>query len=266
MNRATKTLSILGVVLLLSPFFACSQQAKKGRTYGTKFDNIWKLPTLPPPARYGNILIDRLTRKSTHPSVPFSHWTHRRRYTCRVCHFELNFVMKVNGSDITEEKNRKGEYCGACHNGRIAFGHTDDNCKRCHSGDLGQTDRLFVELKGFPTTIYGNKINWVKAKRLGLIHPKQSIYDENYASIPFEKKLRLAPEWRGVKTRAAFPHQRHTEWLDCADCHPDIFNIKEKGTKLFRMDYILAGKFCGACHLTVAFPIQDCRRCHPDLR
>jgi hypothetical protein len=31
------------------------------------------------------------------------------------------------------------------------------------------------------------------------------------------------------------------------------------------MDFIVSGKFCGVCHLTVAFPVQDCKRCHPDL-
>ena len=257
---------LLSAVLLSLLLPACVDSKKPKPPVGTKFDDVWKLPELPPPARYGNVLIDRLTRKSTHPSVAFTHWTHRRSYTCRVCHFELNFAMKVNGTDITEEKNRAGEYCGACHNGKIAFGHTDENCRRCHSGDIGQTDYLFDELKDFPKSLYGDQINWVKALRKGLIEPKQSLEDANFKSIPFDKKLRLAPEWRGVKTRAAFPHDKHTEWLDCADCHPDIFNIQAKGTKHFRMDYILSGKFCGACHLTVSFPIQDCRRCHPDLR
>ena len=257
---------LLGGIFLLALAIACTDRSKARHPSGSKFDDVWDLPKLPPPARYGNILIDRLTRKSTHSSVAFSHWTHRRQYTCRVCHFELNFVMRVNGSDITEEKNRTGEYCGACHNGKIAFGHTDENCRRCHSGDIGQTDHLFGELRDFPPSLYGDQINWVKALRRGLIQPKQSLFDENYESIPFDRNLSLAPEWRGVQASAAFPHQKHTEWLDCADCHPDIFNIKAKGTKHFRMDYILSGKFCGVCHLTVAFPIQDCRRCHPDLR
>ena len=71
---------------------------------GSAFDDVFSLPQLPPPARYGNILISRLTRSSTHPPVAFSHWVHRRYYTCRVCHFELNFEMKTNATDITEAK------------------------------------------------------------------------------------------------------------------------------------------------------------------
>ena len=31
------------------------------------------------------------------------------------------------------------------------------------------------------------------------------------------------------------------------------------------MKYILEGKFCGVCHLNVAFPLDDCQRCHPDM-
>lgn len=257
---------VLLLLLALAGASSCTQEKKEPPVVGTKFDDIFKLPELPAPSRYGNVLIDRLTRKSTHPPVAFSHWLHRRNFTCRVCHFELNFAMKTNGTDITEEKNRKGEYCGACHNGKTAFGHTDENCLLCHTGNIGASDYRFGELKDFPKTLYGDQINWSKALKMGIIKPKQSILDEGYESIPFDKKLRLSPEWRGVKTRASFPHQKHTDWLDCADCHPDIFNIQQKGTKHFRMDYIVSGKFCGVCHLNVSFPVQDCRRCHPDLR
>jgi c(7)-type cytochrome triheme protein len=232
---------------------------------GSPFDDVFALPKLPPPARYGNVLITRLTQSSTHPSVGFSHWVHRRYYTCRVCHFELNFEMKTNTTDITEAKIRKGEYCGACHNNEIAFGISEATCKICHNGNIGAADARFSELNDLPKASYGDKVNWVKALRKGFIKPKQSLFNREFESIPFEKVLRLEPEWTGINTRAIFPHQKHTEWLDCADCHPDIFNIQKKGTKHFRMDFIVNGKFCGVCHLTVAFPVQDCKRCHPDL-
>ena len=32
---------------------------------------------------------------------------------------------------ITEDANKKGKYCGACHDGKTAFGHTGDNCDKC---------------------------------------------------------------------------------------------------------------------------------------
>lgn len=46
----------------------------------------------------------------------------------------------------------------------------------------------------------------------------------------------------------------------------DIFNIKKKTAKLFEMRYILEGKFCGVCHLDVAFPLDECELCHPGIR
>ncbi|MDA8100278.1 MAG: hypothetical protein M0042_11715 [Nitrospiraceae bacterium] len=232
---------------------------------GSKFDNVFTLPLLPPPSQYGNVVINRLTKKSTHPPVVFSHWYHRRWYTCRVCHFELNFALKTNATEITEEKNRKGEYCGACHNDRTAFGHTEENCKKCHSGNIKAFDEHFGELAAFPKALYGDRINWSKALKKGLISPMQSILDEKFSAIGFEQSLSLAPEWHGIRTQARFSHSKHVEWLDCADCHPDIFNIQKKGTKHMRMNEMVQGKFCGACHMTVAFPLQDCKRCHPDL-
>jgi c(7)-type cytochrome triheme protein len=52
------------------------------------------------------------------------------------------------------------------------------------------------------------------------------------------------------------------QWLDCNNCHPDNFNIKKKTTKHFSMERILKREFCGVCHLTVAFPMDDCKRCY----
>ena len=255
----------LVTILVMSAALACMSDTSTERLSGTKFDFVWKYEKLPPPSQYGNVLISRLTRSSTHPPVAFSHWVHRQYYTCRVCHFELNFAMKTNTSEITEARNRKGDYCGACHNGKVAFGINDSTCRSCHTGKINAAEDRFALLKDFPKARYGDEINWVKALKKGLITPKQSLLNPDYASIPFEKILRLEPEWRMIKTRAIFPHQKHTDWLDCADCHPDIFNIQRKGTKHFRMDYINNGMFCGVCHLTVAFPVQDCKRCHPDL-
>jgi hypothetical protein len=31
------------------------------------------------------------------------------------------------------------------------------------------------------------------------------------------------------------------------------------------MDSNIYGNFCGACHLQVAFPMNDCRRCHTSM-
>ncbi|UCG79485.1 MAG: hypothetical protein JSV21_05655 [Nitrospirota bacterium] len=235
---------------------------------GASYETFWNFPELPPPSQYGNFLLNRTSEKAGQKPAIFSHWVHRTRYTCRVCHFELDFAMKTGDTEITEEANLNGEYCGACHNGDIAFGHTEDNCDKCHNGNIDYGREKFEELsKRLPKTPFGDKINWSRAIRKGLISPKQSVFDDNYESIPFKKTLVLQPEWSMADDAVSvFRHKTHIRWLDCADCHPDIFNIKEKGTKHFRMKYILERKFCGACHYNVALPVQFCRPCHPKIK
>lgn len=225
----------------------------------------YDLPELPPPYDYGSILINRSSAQHDVQAVSFSHWQHRIYHTCRVCHFELAFEMKVNATEITEEDNRNGEFCGACHNGIQAFGHTEENCKRCHTGRINSDKKLFGRFyRNMPKDRFGNKVDWSRAIGRRVIKPKQSIFDDSYTPLPFEKVLTLEAEMRMIPP-AIFPHRSHTQWLDCANCHPYVFNIKKKTTKHFSMNYILEGKFCGACHLNVAFPLDDCKRCHPDI-
>jgi len=228
----------------------------------------WDLPPLPKAHEYGNILINRTSAMNNIEPVQFSHWSHRMKYTCRVCHFELDFSFQANGTEITEEDNRNGLFCGACHNGKKIFGHTEENCKRCHAGMKGPDRKKFREMTAtLPKTTYGNQIDWSRALSSKKITPLYSLYVEDEAPLPFERTLTLESKWAPMTIPPAyFPHKSHTEWLDCANCHPDIFNIKKRTTKHFTMDYILEQKFCGVCHIKVAFPIDDCRGCHPDIK
>ena len=101
----------------------------------------------------------------------------------------------------------------------------------CHTGDIGSTDARFGELKDLPKAAYGDQVNWVKALRRKLITPKQSIWNDNYEPIPYPAEPEPRAGVADDQNPRYFPHQKHTEWLDCADCHPDIFNIQKKGTK-----------------------------------
>lgn len=112
-------------------------------------------------------------------------------------------------------------------------------------------------------TWFGNQVDWVLALREGLIKPV-AFLEKGQQPIKFEQVLQLEAEWNYVPP-AIFPHDIHLEWMSCGLCHPDIFMLKKKTTEHFRMREILKGKFCGACHLTVAFPMDDCRRCHPGM-
>ena len=58
----------------------------------------------------------------------FPHWVHRIEYKCYACHDEL-FPMR-RGSNPTMAAMKRGESCGVCHNGKVAFDL--DTCHRCH--------------------------------------------------------------------------------------------------------------------------------------
>lgn len=225
----------------------------------------------PPAAHaYGNVLINRMSSKGGVTPVVFSHWAHRVNYSCRVCHFELKFEFRANQTEITEADNRDGQFCGACHNGTVAFGHTKENCSRCHGYDDDENRRKFIEMVTkanssmsrpmLPKSSQGNSIDWSRS----LLSIKYSL-DPKASSMPYDSVLELAAEAKGIPP-AYFPHGEHVYLLDCANCHPDIFNIKKKTTKHFSMRYITQGLFCGVCHGKVAFPVDDCERCHPAMK
>jgi len=85
------------------------------------------LPQNLPPEEYGTVLIDRTsTQNKVEPAV-FSHSVHRRKHTCRVCHFEIEFNFKVNTTEITEAVSKGAKFCGTagCHDGKAVFGHEE---------------------------------------------------------------------------------------------------------------------------------------------
>lgn len=223
-------------------------------------------PAPPPPEEYGNLLIWRGSRNEGLPPVSFSHWIHRRKHTCRVCHFELQFNMEANTTEITEAANRAGSFCGACHNGKELFGHErKEDCEKCHNGDQTRGSKRFGELSRYPNMRYGNQIDWSAALEDGRIKPVHRLSVNPSEKFGFDNTLELSAEWSMI-SGAIFPHGKHTVWLDCNDCHPHIFNIRKNFTEGFRMTRNLDGEFCGVCHTSVAFPMTDCRRCHPAMK
>lgn len=86
-------------------------------------------------AEYGDVVINNFSDESGMRPVVFPHWFHRIRFRCKVCHADLGFKFKAGGNDISMLKIIDGEYCGACHNGDIAW--SVENCNLCHSGKSG---------------------------------------------------------------------------------------------------------------------------------
>ena len=89
----------------------------------------------PAMAEYGDVVINNYAEKQGMRPVVFPHWFHRIRYACKVCHADLGFKFKAGGNDITMFKIIDGQYCGACHNGKIAW--SVKNCNLCHSAKPG---------------------------------------------------------------------------------------------------------------------------------
>lgn len=110
-----------------------------------------------------------------------------------------------------------------------------------------------------PKAIDGNKVDWVKALNEGLIQPWYDLEDPEAEVFIFD--LVIVREVKGSMPDVVYPHEAHTQWLDCSNCHDEIF-LPEKGANQISMAAILLGQKCGVCHGRVAFPISDCRRCH----
>ena len=95
---------------------------------------LMALPVKSVLAVFGDIVfqIDDEAR-GTAPAV-FPHWVHRVRYKCYACHPAV-FAMKAGANPITMDAIRAGQYCGACHDGKTAWGIGFDTCNRCHTGE-----------------------------------------------------------------------------------------------------------------------------------
>jgi c(7)-type cytochrome triheme protein len=83
-------------------------------------------------AEYGDVVINNYADAEGMRPVVFPHWFHRIRFRCKVCHADLGFKFEAGGNDINMLKIIDGEYCGACHNGGVAW--SVENCNFCHSG------------------------------------------------------------------------------------------------------------------------------------
>lgn len=226
-----------------------------------------------PPEQYGDIVLRDRSEKHRMDPVVFSHRIHRSRFTCRVCHVELEFSMKKGGTGITREEYLEGLYCGACHNGEVAFS-VKYSCNLCHvkvdrQGHYQAKKDAMLGGRNLPVQEYGDGVNWMEAIKSGAISPRTALNAENASpSMPLPMHLKRPLRWttRSPRTLVVFSHESHILWLDCANCHPDLFSIAQMGTVEFDKEKNLYGMYCGTCHMTVAFPMNGCNRCHPDQK
>jgi len=115
-------------------------------------------------------------------------------------------------------------------------------------------------MTGFPLDTRGG-IDWMSVLREGLITPRASINSDGDLQrrtdeIIMKQTLNMP--------YVLFPHESHTEWLACENCHPKPF-VATAGANNFTMNDMYQGKFCGMCHDRVAFETFACERCHSVL-
>ena len=109
-----------------------------------------------------------------------------------------------------------------------------------------------------PPDTTGNRVSWMEAVRDRYIEPRSNLFSDTEVNI---LDMDIILENTGEMPLVRFPHDAHTEWLDCKNCHDLIF--KEKvGANPINMLTILNGEYCGRCHGAVAFPLTECLRCH----
>jgi c(7)-type cytochrome triheme protein len=92
-------------------------------------------------AEYGDVLLNRHSDRGGVRPVVFSHWFHRIRFRCKVCHHELGFEMRAGANDVRMSDIIEGKFCGMCHNGDIAWGA--ERCDLCHSGKPGLKSGIY---------------------------------------------------------------------------------------------------------------------------
>lgn len=102
------------------------------------------------------------------------------------------------------------------------------------------------------------RVDWVATVKQGLIAPRYSM-DGTEPPQTMEMDV-LMTDTFGMP-HVMFPHQAHTEWLTCDNCHPEPFQPLSNGNPV-TMTRIFKGEFCGVCHDRVAFSLFICEKCH----
>jgi|SRR3972149_4717991 len=104
-------------------------------------------------------------------------------------------------------------------------------------------------------------VDWAAAIKQGVIAPKDSIGGERAAAVEelpggilIQAKMPFMPD-------VIFPHEPHSRWLDCGNCHTGIFEKKAGATPVSMVEN-WEGEYCGRCHGRVSFPLANCYRCH----
>jgi c(7)-type cytochrome triheme protein len=234
---------------------------------------------IPAPQYYGKVILNNYARKAGMDPVVFDHWLHRAKFTCRICHIDIGFAMEAKATGISAVDNINGYYCGSCHDGKrviedkaifaaCAVKYSEEEgkrCARCHSKALtGQGEYDYSTFTENLPRLQKKIIDWEKAEAEGKIKPIDSLEGISYKRAALKAQRDFSIEVSSWKSDVIFSHKKHTVWNGCEVCHPLIFSSSKKGTVQYSMFEIMEGEYCGVCHLSVAFPVWFCYKCHKD--
>jgi c(7)-type cytochrome triheme protein len=234
----------------------------------------WERPI---PHTYGRVVLDGSSTRAGVPPVAFDHWSHRGKFTCRLCHVDIGFAMSAGETRISATTNRDHFHCGACHDGkttylgRAIFPACSDakkledsgSCRRCHAGRAPDRSKEYEAMASkLPRDAFG-LVDWQKAEADWRVRPVDHLEGISIARKRIDMNREVAIESKGAwMSDVLFSHRKHAVWNGCEVCHPDIFPSTKQGEVRYTMLQISSGQACGACHEKVAFPIAACERCH----
>jgi c(7)-type cytochrome triheme protein len=181
----------------------------------------------PLPYEYGRVVINNYSEAAHLSPVVFDHWLHRAKFTCRLCHIDVGFVIKAEMTDIRATDNMIGYYCGSCHDGKRVFegekiftvcaeNYTKNErkrCIRCHS--KGSTEQRKYDYKTFTNDLPqmpGNLIDWEKAEADGKVKPIDFLEGISYKREPLAAQDDFSIKVITWASDVTFSHKKHTVW------------------------------------------------------
>jgi len=198
--------------------------------------------------------------------VVFNHNQHFRqegiKSNCKTCHnaiFNLRSKARFSMADM-----EKGKSCGACHNGKRAFGLQE--CIQCH-----KVANVAIKVKETGPVIFGHKKH-LGAYQCAACHPK--VFD-----MAVKKPVTMAQMEKGKSCGACHNGKAAFGVSECAKCHPvkEVeFKVKDTGDVKFSHELHTAMYKCGDCHVKLYLPTaknkpktmaqmeqaQSCGACH----
>jgi c(7)-type cytochrome triheme protein len=93
-------------------------------------------------------------------------------------------------------------------------------------------------LRGFPKDKFGYP-DWTVAAERGLIKPRGTLLGGREGDAEFDEDILFIINDL-LMADVNFPHETHTYWLSCDNCHPSIFKAK-KGANQFNMEDVWKG-------------------------